>query len=59
LFKERKIKALYIEPCGENGTRLCWFMEAVGYRADNLSRNSGLLPLDKSSEHDNALFLPA
>lgn len=59
LFKERKIKALYIELCGENGTRICRFMEAVGYRAYNLSRNGGLLPLEKSPEHGNALFLPA
>lgn len=58
LLQKKKVKALYIELCGENGMRICRFMEQVNYRPYNLSLNGRLLPFEELPEHGNALFLP-
>lgn len=59
LLAERRIKALYVELCGENGDRIRELLSGFGYLPYDLSFQGEVKPLQQRVEHGNALFLPS
>jgi FkbM family methyltransferase len=59
LLLERRIRAVYVELAGENGSRVREYMASVGYKIFLLGRHGSMNPANVLPEHTNALFLPA